>query len=385
MDVVKNENEIEKKIKRIRKTLKDKVEPDIIPIHDFFWEEFLDRWKKELGLPKDTNIYEYYDMDMMVISPNWEPKLKQINLIEETEDYILYEDGFGAKIKKYRHAPMPQYLDFKYKNLVDLKKFEYNDPLDDKRYSSNLQIISKNGIVQTPSFKEQVKNFSNKFCIFGSVCEGYESIWRIHSPESSLMNMLLEQDEFIKEVERIGNFMKLIGIKQLETPGVNGIIIWGDVAYKNGMMFSPDLWRKIFKPVLKDMVLSFKKFNVPIIYHGCGNSKEIIDDLIELGIDAYHSLEVKAGMDVINLKKKYRNKLAYLGNIDSLNVLSGPKEIIKKDLLHKLNAAKGGGFMPSADHSVPGNVSAENYDYFVSLIKEYGKYPLNLGEYEIEI
>ena len=90
-------------------------------------------------------------------------------------------------------------------------------------------------------------------------------------------------------------------------------------------------------------------------------------------------------MDVIELKKKYKNKLAYLGNIDALNVLPGSKENLKKDLLYKLNAAKGGGYMPGADHSVLGNMSAEKYDYFINLIREYGKYPLDLGEYDIEV
>ena len=378
-------SDVEFKINRIRKTLKDRIEPDRIPIHDFFWEEFLDRWTKEMGLPSDTNIYKYYDMDMMVISANWEPKISQVKLIEKTDDYIMYEDGFGAVIKKYKHAPMQQYLNFKYKDIESLKKFEYDNPLDDKRYSSSLNIVSKGKAIEIPSFNEQVKSFKNKFCIFASVCEGYEAIWRIHSPESSLMNMVLNQEDFKKEVERIGEFMKIIGVKQLQTPGVNGVVIWGDIAYKNGMLFSPNLWRKIFKPVLKNMILSFKEYNVPIIYHGCGNSKEILEDLIEVGIDAYHTLEVKAGMDVVELKRKYKNKLAYLGNIDALNVLPGSKDNIKKDLLYRLNAAKGGGFMPGADHSVPGNVSAENYDYFISLIKDYGRYPLNLGECDIDM
>ncbi len=366
------------KIKRIRQTLKERVEPDRIPIHDFFWEEFLIRWKKELGLAKDTNIYEYYDMDMMVISANWEPKLSQISVKEKNDEYIMYEDGFGAVIKKYQYAAMQQYLDFKYKDIKDLKKFVYDDPLDDKRYSGILKIISEGKEITVPSFNEQVKNFSDKFCIFGSVCEGYEAIWRIHGPENSLMNMVLNQEDFKKEVERIGDFMKVIGIKQLQTPGVNGIVIWGDVAYKNGMLFSPDIWRKIFKPVLKNLVDAFKEFEVPIIYHGCGNSKEIFDDLIEVGIDAYHTLEVKAGMDVVELKEKYKNKIAYLGNIDALNVLTASKKIIKETLLTKLEAAKGGGYMPAADHSVPGNVSADNYDYFVGLLKQYGKYPLKI-------
>ena len=52
-------------------------------------------------------------------------------------------------------------------------------------------------------------------------------------------------------------------------------------------------------------------------------------------------------------------------------------------VLGKLNAAKGGGYIVQSDHSVPGNVSGENYDFVVKLVREHGVYPLNLGAYDI--
>jgi uroporphyrinogen-III decarboxylase len=51
--------------------------------------------------------------------------------------------------------------------------------------------------------------------------------------------------------------------------------------------------------------------------------------------------------------------------------------------MRKLNAAKGGGMIFQSDHSVPSNVSAENYEYVVDLVREYGQYPLELGEHDI--
>jgi hypothetical protein len=52
-------------------------------------------------------------------------------------------------------------------------------------------------------------------------------------------------------------------------------------------------------------------------------------------------------------------------------------------VLRKLNAAKGGGMIFQSDHSVPSNVSGQNYDYVVNLVREYGQYPLQLGEYDL--
>ena len=372
------------KIDRIKKTLKYRVEPDRVPIHDFFWEEFLDRWRKEMSLPSDTNIYEYYDMDMMVLAPIWDPIIRTFKTIERTDEHIIYEDGFGAIIKKLTNISTHQYRDFRYKNLDDLEKFTYNDPLEDSRYLKSPNLISHGKVTETPSFLDSVAAYKDKFCLFGSILEGHEAIWRIHGTKETFMDLALYPERMKKQVARIGDFMLEIAIRQLETEGIEGMVIWGDVAYRNGMMFSPSAWKEIFYPVLKKMCDKIKEYDVPIIYHGCGNTTAIFNDLIEAGIDAYHTLEVKAGMDVIKLKKKYGQRCAYLGNIDAENILSSSKEVIKKDLLHKLNAAKGGGYMPGSDHSVPGNVSVENYDYFISLIRKYGKYPLNLEEYDVD-
>ena len=59
------------------------------------------------------------------------------------------------------------------------------------------------------------------------------------------------------------------------------------------------------------------------------------------------------------------------------------KEELKPIVLRKLNAAKGGGLIFQSDHSVPSNVSPENYEYVVDLVREYGQYPLRLGEYDL--
>ena len=52
--------------------------------------------------------------------------------------------------------------------------------------------------------------------------------------------------------------------------------------------------------------------------------------------------------------------------------------------MRKLNAAKGGGFIFQSDNAVPDTVSVERYEYVLNLVREYGRYPLDLGKYDIE-
>jgi uroporphyrinogen-III decarboxylase len=127
------------------------------------------------------------------------------------------------------------------------------------------------------------------------------------------------------------------------------------------------------------MIDECHKHNLPVIYHGCGNVKLILEDFIEMGLDAYNPLEVKAGLDAAELKNQYGNKLAYCGNNDIRLWETGDKELIRKDILRKLYAAINGGYIFQSDHSVSSAVSGETYDYIVKLVREYGKYPLNLS------
>jgi len=161
------------------------------------------------------------------------------------------------------------------------------------------------------------------------------------------------------------------------------MVIWGDVAYRKDVFFSPVYWRKYFKPGVKAIVDECHAHGLPVIYHGCGNVRRIFSDFIEAGVDAYNPLEFKAGMDVIELRRQYGHQIAFCGNMDVLTWAHAEDDELKRVVLTKLNAAKGGGYIFQSDHSVPTNVSAHNYEYVVNLVHEYGKYPLQLGEYDL--
>ena len=164
---------------------------------------------------------------------------------------------------------------------------------------------------------------------------------------------------------------------------LDGMVIWGDVAYKKGMLFSPAFWRQHFKPGVKALIDECHAHGLPVIYHGCGNVNRIFEDFIEIGVDAYNPLEYKAGLDAVDLRRRFGHRIGFCGNMDVQLWAAGTKEELKAAVLTKLNAAKGGGYIFQSDHSVPSNVPGESYDYVVKLVREHGRYPLQLGEYDL--
>lgn len=376
------------KLDRMNKALRQE-EPDRVPISDFFWTSFVERWREELGLPSDTDIYRYYDLDWLVTVPNMDPHIKQFELLKENDEEIVVRTGFEAVIRKKSNYPMPAYLNFETDTIPKMRAFEFDDPWDDRRYFSqgDNQIggVGDAFVRNLPPWIETVRSLHPDFPVYGSVCEGHETLWRIVGSENVMLWIGLYPDEVGRFVDRINAFALQIARAQIAASGglLDGMVIWGDVAYKKGMFFSPGYWRKHFKPGVKAIVDACHECGLPVIYHGCGNVKAIFEDFVEIGVDAYNPLEAKAGLDVVDLRRKYGHRIAFCGNMDVITWAHATKEELKRTVLTKLNAAKGGGYIFQSDHSVPGNVSGEDYDYVVNLVRQYGKYPLQLGEYDI--
>jgi uroporphyrinogen decarboxylase len=90
-------------------------------------------------------------------------------------------------------------------------------------------------------------------------------------------------------------------------------------------------------------------------------------------------------MDAVGLKALYGDRIGFCGNNDIQLWELGDPDAIRSETLKKLNVGKRGGFIFQSDHSVSSDVSGKTYDFIIKLVREYGRYPLDLGEFDIEI
>lgn len=375
------------KIRRVLAALEHR-QADRLPTTEFFWTNFLRRCKAELGVGEAFDPYRHWDLDMVVLVPNMDPRIVGIEVIEDTPEQTVVRTGFGATIVRKSTYPMPHYDAFRTQSFEDMEALVFDDPKDPRRYFAaiNDQINAVGDALNfhvTP-FVDRVNAYADDFCVFGSVCEPHEMIWRIMGTENVLLKLAEDPDRMGRFIQRLGDF--LVGIVEGQIAAakgkLSGLYIWGDVAYDRGMFFSPALWRELYMPQLKRICGAIHAAGLKAIYHGCGNASAVYEDMIAAGVDAYNPVEAKAGLDVVDLKRQFGSRWSFAGNIDVTVLATNDREKVRREVLRKLNAAKGGGYIIQSDHSMPDNVDPATYDYMRQLIREYGNYPLNLGEFD---
>jgi len=371
----------QEKIGRVRMALTHQ-EADRVPVGEFFWTGFLRRCRKKWG--EDFDPYRHFDLDYVVITPNMDPRVEPFTILESDDHHVLVRTGFGATIRRIKDAPMPSFESFSITEPKEMADFEWGDPRDPRRFyeggDDQINGVGDALIRNLPAWDERVNAYVEDFAVFGSVCEPYEYLWRIVGSENALVWMASEPKRFAAFVDRVGAFLLAFCQAQIEAARgrLTGMYIWGDVAYHGGLLFGLSRWRALFKPHVQALITCCRQHGLLTVYHGCGKASAIFDDLLELGLHAYNPLEAKAGLDVVDLKKKYAGRLAFVGNIDVRVLETGNEEAIRREVLYKLRAAAGGGWIFQSDHSITSQVRPESYELAMRILREYGNYPLKL-------
>ena len=163
-------------------------------------------------------------------------------------------------------------------------------------------------------------------------------------------------------------------------PYADVVVTGDDLSHQGGLTYSPEMYRRLFKPRHRAVVRFLKKHagEAKVLYHCCGAAEPLLGDLIEIGVDAYNPVQVSAkGMDdTKKLKALYGRDLTFWGGIDTQRVLPfGTREEVRAEVTRRIeDLAPGGGFVLAAVHNLRPEVKPENIVALFETALEYGKY-----------
>jgi len=338
-------------------------EPDRVPIHDSLWGATVNRWKKE-GLPDDIPAEEYFGYEIVPLGFD-ETSRFPIKTLEKTDTFITQTTPTGAITKNFRdYSTTPELIDHPIKEKKDWP------PIKERLYPDYTRVDWVSAL-----HTYQIARSEGKFIACGGGW-GYDKLQAYMRSDQLLMAMVDDPDWVKDMILTLAN-LNLKMIEMMIGKGFNfdGAFFSNDMGYRSGPLFSPQTHGKTHKEA-DEMVFSFcHEHNMPTILHCCGYVKELIPHLIEVGLDCLQPLEVKAGMDVRELKEKYGDKLSFMGGIDVRAMANPDPNIIEEEIRSKFEVAKkGGGYIYHSDHSIPNNVSFKQYKRVMELVKKYGKY-----------
>ncbi len=156
--------------------------------------------------------------------------------------------------------------------------------------------------------------------------------------------------------------------------GIDAFSISDDWGSTTSLLMLPKQLREFFIPPFRDIVQGLKRLGKPVIMHNDGRIWDVLDDLVDTGIDGFHPVERAAGMDLEKVKQRYANRLCPIGNVDNKKTMStGTPDEVEQEVFECLRiGAPGGGYVLSTDHSIHDGMPLENIMAYLEAGKRYG-------------
>jgi len=273
----------------------------------------------------------------------------------------IWKNEWGTTIKYNPNTGAVAHIDFPIKSKEDLENYEPPDPLN--------PIL----MTQLEYIRKEIKD---EMLIVASMPDGGFPYFLM--PFSDFLKSFYTNRSLIEKLCDLETNYSIELAKNVADMGAEAVILGHDFADNKGPFVNPKLLREIVFPRIRKVVQTLKKRGVFVIKHTDGNITTLIQDFIEIGFDAIHPLEPKAGNNIAEIKKEYGDKICLMGNVDCAYTLSfGTEKDVEKETIECIRVASpGGGYILGSSHSLHHGVKLENVLTMIRTGRKYGKYPI---------
>lgn len=352
---------------------------DRIGLFEVFWAETAGRWAAQGHLANAAAVEDYFGLDLRRTSGCITPMptllstaadiLRGEQVVEETDTTKLVRDANGALLRWAKGSSgAPEHVDFLVKDRAGwerhIKPFLLDRSLREKRI--NWELYRK--------WRDHCR--LNQLFLSCGVGGAFDLMTPMCGHEHLLVGMALDP-QWVFEMTDV--YVTLV-IELLETlfakEGLpDGLWVWDDLGFRDRPFMSPSMYRELIFPAHKRLFDFAHARKLPVILHSDGLTEPLVPHLIDAGLDCLQPLEVKAGMDLLKLKKAYGHRLAFIGGLDVRTLITNDLPTVLAELEKKIpGAMAGSGYVLQVDHSVPPQVKYETYRFFVEKGLELGTY-----------
>lgn len=341
---------------RVLNALKRKGSLDRLPF-EISWGSFtpllMKTYREKTGsaLPPE----EYFDYDTRFVLPDPTRLKTDFSVFFDRLDERVHFDEWGVgsvptlyEMPDYKYHPLE-----KMEHTAEIEAFPWPDFGDSYRYVKAA---------------ENVKAYHDRgYAVCGEMYQTlFESAWLMRGMETFMTDFYLEPEIAHAICERITD-IRIRQAREFAKTGVDIIRLGDDIVTQQGRMMSAETFREFFQPRIKRIVAAAKAVNpeVIIFMHSCGHVEEVIDDLIEAGVEVLNPVQPECN-DLRRIKERYGDRLSFWGGIGVQSVLPhGTPEEVRRSVVEAATRLGPSGVLLAPAHILDPAVPWENVLAFV--------------------
>lgn len=345
-------------------------DPDRVPLDVAFRPEIWRKLREHFNVSDNEDVMRALGIDIRTVTilPPRKFMKNAVNLpqfegfrVVRRVSHDVFEDEWGVRYKLGVTGLYWHIIHHPLQNAESVDEYEMPDVNADGRFDLAERQVKKFGDYAIAGGGDVEETFLEQAWYL----RGYEKFIKDLYANPKFVNQLL--DKLLEH--RIEQGKRLIEI------GVDIIRLGDDIGTQAGMMIPPAIWRKYFKPRMRQLINSLKRRgNVYIFYHSDGDIRPVIPDLIEIGVDILNPVQPEC-MNVNEIKEKYGDVLTLHGTISIQKTLPyGKVKDVEREVLSRIKVCgMNGGLIIAPAHLVQPDTSLEN----VLAIYKTAKCPLS--------
>lgn len=325
---------------------------------------------QQLAAPSE-DVLQKFDIDVRNVSPN-PPSNWKLNY-EYGDNYVYFQDPWKIKWRMPKDGGL--YFDMTGHPLShmyevdEIDTFEFPDPHDTARYDG---IRERALDVRNRGYGVVMSSIGAGIFELGGWMRGYDNFYA---------DLAGDPDMACKVMDKVLEIKLAYWEKVLNQAGdvIDVVQEADDIGGQNNMLISPEMYRKYIKPRHKELFSFIRsKTNAKTFIHSCGSFRQVIPDLIEVGVDIINPVQFNVnGMDSIGLKKDFGKDITFWGGgVDTQRIFPrGTEQEVKDCVRRQIEAfAPGGGFVFNTVHNIQPDVPPQNIVALLEAFHEYSKY-----------
>jgi len=327
--------------------------------------------KEDGQYPGPALPWKVFGYDMVQVGGwfDWMPRRGVNDLVDESDEWEIRRNGAGGALKYWKHkSGTPEHIEF----LMCSRAVWEED------YRPLLLTLDP----QRLDVRATREAFADARAASAWTYYGHFGVWEILRAslgDIALFESLLLDPDWIRDIVDVyTDFFKIHYAHLFKEAGLpDGIWIFDDLGYKNGLFAAPSILGKLVFPYYRSLVEYFHGLGLQVVLHSCGSQSEALPLIVEAGFDGLNPMERKAlNNNPFLFAEEYGEKLAFVGGLDTRVFESNDLSLIRREVTAYIEGMKARNvrLVFGSDHSITPRTTYSTYRYGLEVYREHMSY-----------